>query len=439
MPQPTTRTLLLLAASLPLSFAPVVLGPASWVLGAAAVAALLIAWLADLWKSAGARDWRVEAEVPPTLFIGDADPLPISVALARPEGARDVRLRVDLGARFAPVESVALALDVNGGQSLTVPLAPYGRGLGSVDELWLEWEGPLRLVRRTLRVEIGRNVAIVPNLRAVHAAALKLGRAASSFSGRKPERFHGDGSEFESLREFEPGFDARTLDWKASARHLRLLSREFRAERNHHLVLALDCGQRMREPIDGVARLDRSINAALMLAFVGLKHGDQVGLFAFDATPRLYEPPLAGLNSFGRLRRRSAELEASTEATNFTLGLTDLIGRLRRRALVILFTDFADSIGAELLVENVARLARRHVVLFVAVRDGELERIARAAPATERDLHRAVVAHDLLHDRALVLQQVARLGVHVLDARADEVSSKLVNRYLEIQRRELVA
>jgi uncharacterized protein (DUF58 family) len=73
------------------------------------------------------------------------------------------------------------------------------------------------------------------------------------------------------------------------------------------------------------------------------------------------------------------------------------------------------------------------------VRDGELERIARAAPASERDLHRAVVAHDLLHDRALVLQQIARLGVHVLDARADEVSAKLVNRYLEIQRRELVA
>jgi uncharacterized protein (DUF58 family) len=439
MPHPTPRTLLLLAASLPLSFAPVLLGPATWWLGAAAVAALLIAWLVDLLRGARPRDWSVTARVPATLFIGDPDPLAFDVALARPGAARAARLRVDLGERFAPAATVALDLDERGGRSLAVPLAPYGRGIGRVDAVWIEWEGPLRLVRRTLRIALDKEVAIVPNLRAVHAAALELGRAASSISGRKPERFHGDGSEFESLREFEPGFDARTLDWKASARHLRLLSREFRAERNHQLVITLDCGQRMREPIDGVPRLDRAINAALMLAFVGLKHGDQVGLFAFDATPRLFEPPLAGLNTFGRLRRRSAELEASTDATNFTLGLTDLIGRLRRRALVILFTDFADSIGAELLVENVARLAKRHVVLFVAVRDAELERIARAAPRSERDLHRAVVAHDLLHDRAVVLQQVARLGVHVLDARADEVSSKLVNRYLEIQRRELVA
>lgn len=439
MPQPTARTLFLLAASLPLSFAPVVLGPSAWVLGAATGAALLVLWLVDLLQSARPRDWRVTAEVPATLFLGDADPMRIELALARPDGARAARLRVDFDERFEPHASVALALDASGAQSLAVPLAPYGRGIGGVDALWLRWEGPLKLVRRTLRIALDRKVAIVPNLRAVHAAALQLGRTASSFSGRKPERFHGDGSEFEALREFQPGFDARTLDWKASARHLRLLSREFRAERNHQLVLTLDCGQRMREPIDGVSRLDRAINAALMLAFVGLKHGDQVGLFAFDATPRLYEPPLAGLKSFGRLRRRSAELEASTDATNFTLGLTDLIGRLRRRALVILFTDFADSIGAELLVENVARLSKRHVVLFVAVRDAELERIERAEPRSERDLHRAVVAHDLLHDRALVLQQVARLGVHVLDARADEVSSKLVNRYLEIQRRELVA
>src|SRR5262245_2364893 len=126
MPQPTARTLLLLAASLPLSFAPVVLGPASWVLGAAAVAALLVVWLVDLFKSADARDWRVTADVPPTLFIGDADPLPISVALAHPERARDVRLRVDLGARFEPVASVALELDAKGNQSLDVPLSPHG-------------------------------------------------------------------------------------------------------------------------------------------------------------------------------------------------------------------------------------------------------------------------------------------------------------------------
>jgi len=439
MPLPTPRTLFLLAAGVPLSFAPIAFGANSWPLGVAAIAAVVAAFLVDAARCARGRAWSVDVALPDGLFMGDADPIVVTVAVARPAAVRAPRLRVDLDAVFDPVATVDVALDDHGGSRITLPMRPRARGQGTVESVWLQWSGPLGLARRSLRVRVDRTLAIVPNVRAVHAAALKLQRVSVAFSGRKPERYTGDGSEFEALREFTPGHDARALDWKASARHLKLLAREFRAERNHHLIVALDRGARMREPIDGVSRLDRAINAALLLGYVGLKHGDLVGLFAFDATPRLYEPPLAGLNSFGRLRRRSAELEASTDATNFTLGLTDLIGRLRRRALVILFTDFADSIGAELLVENVARLAKRHVVLFVAVRDGELERIARAAPRTERDLHRAVVAHDLLHDRALVLQQVARLGVHVLDARADEVSSKLVNRYLEIQRRELVA
>src|SRR5262245_19646729 len=126
MPHPTPRTLLLLAASLPLSFAPVVLGPSSWWLCAAAVAALLCAWLADLFRGALPRDWSVTAKVPPTLFIGDPDPLALEVALARPQAARAARLRVDLGERFAPAATVALELDEKGGRSLAVPLAPYG-------------------------------------------------------------------------------------------------------------------------------------------------------------------------------------------------------------------------------------------------------------------------------------------------------------------------
>jgi uncharacterized protein (DUF58 family) len=439
VPLPTPRTLLLLAAGVPLSFAPVVLGAGAWPLGAAALLAVFVAGCVDVANCARARTWSVDVALPDSLFMGDADPIVVNISVAQPENVRAPRLRVDLDETFEPVATVDVALDARGGSRITLPMRPRTRGTGTVEAVWLRWSGPLGLAQRTLRVVVERALPIVPNVRAVHAAALRLHRVSVAFSGRKPEHWQGDGSEFEALREFAPGHDARALDWKASARHLKLLAREFRAERNHHLIVALDCGQRMREPIDGVSRLDRAINAALLLTYVGLKHGDLVGLFAFDATPRVFEPPVAGMPAFARLRRRSADLTASTDSTNFTLGLTDLMGRLRRRALVILFTDFADPIGAELLVENVARLAKRHVVLFVAVRDPELERIARAAPLREQDLHRAVVASDLSRGRALVLQQVERLGVHVLDASADEVSSKLVNRYLEIQRRELVA
>src|SRR5262245_19941321 len=328
MPLPTPRTLLLLAAGVPLSFAPVVFGARAWPLGAAAIAAVVVAWLVDVARCAGPRSWSVDVALPDGLFMGDADPIVVTVASARPAALRAPRLRVDLDDAFEPVATVDVELGGGGAARITLPMRPRARGTGRVEAVWLRWSGPLGLVQRTLRVVVDRTLPIVPNVRAVHAAALQLQRVSVAFSGRKPESYSGDGSEFEALREFSPGHDARTLDWKASARHLKLLAREFRAERNHHLIVALDCGQRMREPIDGVSRLDRAINAALMLSYVGLKHGDLVGLFAFDATPRVFEPPVAGMPAFARLRRRSADLAASTEATNFTLGLTDLMGRL---------------------------------------------------------------------------------------------------------------
>lgn len=441
---PTKRALQLVAAGLPLSVVPVVVAPRLWPIGVAFLVAVGVLLLLDALLCTRGDAWRIELALPDTLYMGDPDPMEAELSVPTREFVRRVELCFDVDALLAPPMPITVALVRTTGSArrsarVSIPLLPTRRGTAAVEALWLRWHGPFELVRRMLRRSLEKKIAIVPNVRAVHAAALQLARTSAAWAGRKPERFLGDGSEFEALREFQPGFDVRTLDWKASARHATLLCREMRAERNHQLVVALDCGQRMREPIDGMSRLDRAINAALVLTWTGLKHGDRVGLFAFDAEPRAFEPPLAGAASFGRIRRRTAALDASTDASNYTLGLTHLVQKLKRRALVILFTDFADAIGAELLVENVARLARRHVVLFVTLRDPELEGIALAEPKNAAALHRAVAAEDLLRDRAQVLERVARLGVHVLDARAEQVTSRLVNRYLDMKRRELVS
>src|SRR5262249_58970033 len=108
---------------------------------------------------------------------------------------RAPQLRVDLDAAFDPVATVDLALDERGGSKVTLPLRPRTRGTGRVESVWLRWSGPLGLVQRTLRVAVDRALPIVPNVRAVHAAALKLQRVSVAFSGRKPERYQGDGSE----------------------------------------------------------------------------------------------------------------------------------------------------------------------------------------------------------------------------------------------------
>jgi uncharacterized protein (DUF58 family) len=274
---------------------------------------------------------------------------------------------------------------------------------------------------------------------AVRAAALRYFQNREFLSGMKVEKFVGEGSEFEALREYVPGYDHRSIDWKSSARHTRLLVREFRAERHQNVVLAFDTGHLMGEPMDGIPKLDHAINAALLLAYVSLRTDDRVGLLAFDSETRAFMEPLSGVTSMRRVQEAVADFAYSDAETNFTRGLTELVSRLRRRSLVVLFTDFVDSVTAELLLDNAGRLARRHVVLFVALRDSSLDALARTSPDSLRDLNRAVVAGDIVRERDVVLRRLARMGVLVLDVAPERLSADLINRYLDIKRRELVS
>ena len=149
--------------------------------------------------------------------------------------------------------------------------------------------------------------------------------------------------------------------------------------------------------------------------------------------------PQRGLAAHWKLTQLSSRVEYSRTETNFTLGLTELSARLRRRSLVVVFTEFVDTVTAELMVENLGRLARRQLVLFVALRDPGLDAAALAAPRRLGDVYRSVVASDFVRERERVIARLRRMGVLCVDAAPGDVSARLLNRYLEVKRRELVA
>ena len=278
---------------------------------------------------------------------------------------------------------------------------------------------------------------MVPNVAAVRRAALKFHAPDSPF-GAKPQSQQGEGSEFSALREYVPGLDHRSIDWKHSARHRNLLCKEFRTERNHQIILAFDTGHLMSEPLDGIPRLDHAINAGLLLGYNSLRAGDRIGLFAFDSQVRLLAVPAGGIGGFPRLQRASAQLDYRRDETNFTLGLATLLGQLRRRSLIIVFTEFVDTVTAELMVENLQRLAARHLVIFATLRDPSLSAALDLAPRDLKTMTRAVVADDFLRERRVVYQRLERLGVHCLEAPAVGIGVDLLNRYLVIKQKELI-
>ncbi|MEJ2458183.1 MAG: DUF58 domain-containing protein, partial [Novosphingobium sp.] len=275
--------------------------------------------------------------------------------------------------------------------------------------------------------------AVWPNITAARSPALQTFLKDAQF-GLIARRIRGEGTQFESLAEYQPGMDRRRIDWKASARHVHLFAKDYETERNNQIVFAFDCGRAMCEPIEGMPRMDRAVSAALATGYVALKGGDRVSLFGFAARPEVSTPFVTASNEFHRLQRAAADLEYRAEEPNFTLALATLAGRLQRRSLIVVFSDFTDLTSADLMIENMARLVKRHVVLFVTMADNELETLSAAAPEDMEMLSEAVSADLLLRQRALVTGRLRQLGVDVIEAPFDRIGTRLLDAYLEIKR-----
>ncbi|HEX7758127.1 MAG TPA: DUF58 domain-containing protein [Caulobacteraceae bacterium] len=433
---PTRRAIILMALGAPAALLIGLLSPGFWVVGGAWVALVLGLILADAFIGPSRAGADLTLETPRTLGIGGKGIMTVHAAFERSAPAT-AEIAVQTNERLTAAPDRINARFVGRSSVSDLALTPLRRGEGEVQTLWLRWRGPLGLVWKQVREEPARRIAVIPNIQAVKDEAIRLFSREALF-GLKEQLESGDGSEFHALRELVGGMDPRTIDWKQSARHTKLLSKEFRTERNHPIVFAIDCGRLMCDPLLGVPRIDRALNAALLLAYVSLKLGDRAAIYGFDAKPRVFSGVLSGAGAFPILQRVAAGLDYSTEETNFTLGLTQLSATLERRSLVVIFTDFADTTSAELMLENVARLLRKHLVLFVVLRDEELEAIARREPREADDVSRAVTAQALLRERDVVATRLRRLGAHIIDAPADRLGPNLLSAYLDLKRRELM-
>ena len=427
---PSGRAATLAVASTIPAIAVAILVPAYWYAGLAVVLVLLGLTAADALATAGARSLVATLDTPRAAFVGQD----ITIDIAASVGGRS-RFEGTVEHNSLLVATGPQRFTVRGTATLT--LTAVRRGSAVIDALWLRWPGLFGLVWRQRRVELDRKIAILPDVRPARATAVQMFRRDASI-GELVQIDAGTGGEFQSLTEFRSGMDRRTIDWKASGRHNGLIAREYRTERNNDIVFAIDAGRLMCEPVAGVPRIDRAISAALTAAFVALKLGDKVSLFGFDSRPRISSGAVSGVASFGTFQALAAELDYSIEETNFTLALTTLGAQLKRRSLVLVFTDFVDPTSAELMLKTVGRLAERHLVLFVLMQDIELDALANDEPATADDVSRAVIAASMLRERRIVVARLQRLGVHIVEAHHDRLGPELVNAYLSLKKRNLL-
>ncbi len=400
---------------------------------------LAAAGLLDLALSHAARNFTVSVEAAQSGFVGHELHLSTSITSTKHSLPRTLSLRLDCNA-LLKAQPATLTLETDPHTktaSIEWPIILLKRGQGQVTRLYARYSSRFGLFEILPNWPLAIEMSILPDISPVtsgeiHSQMLPL------LDGMKDMNLRGQGSEFHQLREFQAGMDPRSIDWKRSARLREIVARETRAERNHQIVIAVDCGHLMAERVDRLSKLDTAINAALALTWAGGLGGDQVGFFSFDAKPGQFLPPRPGRRAFGQIQSHSAALEQASVETNHTLALSHVNQNLSQRSLIVVFSDFVDTVTAELLIENLAVLRRQHLVLYIALRDPALKRLSHPEHAGLGSVAKAVSAQQLLRERESVIDRLRRLGILCLDHEPQNLTPALISRYMDIKAREMI-
>ena len=431
---PTRSAVIATAAGAPVALAVAAVAPGRWFLALAWPLAVIVLCLVDALRARG--PGRARVDFPGHAYVGET--LDCTVTVAVESHPRSAQFALQISPLVAVEDDGRARIRLEAGRgAVLLPLEMIRRGFARFERLWLRWTGPLGLAWKQDVVAVDGAFPILPDIRPVHERSAAIFQR-HALEGMITQLTRGEGSDFDALTEFRPGMDRRTIDWKQSARHMKLLAKNYRSERNNQIVFAVDSGRQMCEPVAGLPRVDRCVSAMLLTAWVALKLGDRVSIHAFDSRPRLSSGLVSGSGAFTELERIAAQIDYSGDETNYTFALTTLSAKLTRRSMIILFTELTDSISADFLLRALRRMVQKHLLLVVVLRDQELESIVEREPQTPDDVTRAITAATLLKERRVVISGIQHLGVHVIESEYDRVNERLVQGYLDLKRRNLL-
>ncbi|MGV8932916.1 MAG: DUF58 domain-containing protein [Luteimonas sp.] len=383
--------------------------------------------------------WRLRRRATPEIVREIPEALPIGIE-------RDVSLHLESGPHRQRVDVCdlypggweaqglprRLQLPARTVSSVRYRLRPTARGDFSFEGVQLRLLSPLRLWRQSRIAGVPQRVRVFPNFAPLTRFALLSAEQASRMVGAHIKRRRGEGTDFHQMREYRVGDSLRQIDWKATARARKLISREYQDEKNQQLIVVLDTGRRMLARDGALAHFDHALDASLLVSYLALRQGDAVGLFATGGEQR-WVAPQRSLGAIDTLLRASYDLQPSPVATDYLAAATELSRRQRRRGLLMLVTNLRDEDSEDLLAA-VRMLQRRHLVVVASLRERAIDEALDGPVDGLTDALRASAAARYLGQRAAVHDALRNHRVMVLDVTCEQLPAALVERYLAIKR-----
>jgi uncharacterized protein (DUF58 family) len=310
-------------------------------------------------------------------------------------------------------------------------LTPTRRGDRASDRVTVRSLGPLGVAARQRSTAVPGTVRALPPFTSRRHLPSRLARL-REIDGRSSVNVRGQGTEFDSLRDYVAGDDVRSIDWRATARRRQVVVRTWRPERDRRVLLVLDTSRTAAGRVGDVPRLDAAMDAALLLAALATRAGDRVDLLAVDRRVRARVEGAGSSSLLSSLVEAMAPLEAELVEADWSVAVGAITARLSRRALVVLLTPLEAAPVEEGLLPVLGQLTRRHQVVIASVADPEVAELA-VRRDTADDVYAAAAAERTTLDRERVTRLLTRLGADVVDAPPEELPPALADRYLALK------
>jgi len=337
-------------------------------------------------------------------------------------------------------KGLSVTVDVQPGEAVRAALSaiPHERGRITLPaahaDVWDRWGW----ARRRWRLDPDDPVTVYPDLQSLYEYDILRGKHALGQFGIHGMRLLGDGWEFEQLRDYVPDDDYRNINWKATARRRKPTTNVYRAEKSRDILLCVDCGRMMGDPVGEGTAFDRAVDAAIMLAHVAGRQSDRVGLALFRESVDLFLRPRAGIQATHRIIEELVGAQPEPVPPSYSELVSALRVGHKRRSMVFIFTDLNDPQLAADLARVLPLLSRLHLVVVVNLRDPLLDRVASGPADNTESAFQVLAARQLASERDARARELTKVGVQVLEADADSLTMDVINRYLSVKMRQLL-
>lgn len=317
-------------------------------------------------------------------------------------------------------------------------LEPKERGEYHFGGLNIYVSSPLGFVSKRFTFQKDAMLPSYPSF--IHLRKYELMALQSEFllGGIKKVRKLGHTMEFEKIKEYVPGDDIRTINWKATSKANRLMVNQFQDEKSQRIFMLIDKGRTMKMPFKGLSLLDYSINATMALSHIILRKGDRAGMMTFS---KKAENKIAAENKSGQLKKISEALyniKTDFFESDFNRLYQDVKYSINQRSLILLFTNFETLDGLNRQLKYLRGIARNHLLVVVFFKNSELQTLIHKNPESMQEIYDEIVAEKFEFEKKLIIQELRKYGIYTVYTLPENLNIDVINKYLEIKARGIL-